>query len=156
MASAITAVLGVAAGCQSRPQIQAANGATDHLEKLAGTTAANFERIDNVESPLLKKDIVIPGNKPVTFVGWAVDGSTISLASGVEIVIDGKAYRAHYGDSRPDVAQVLKNGSLNNSGYSLELPAGSLAPGRHEVETRIVTADGKKYFSIGPVRFRVE
>jgi hypothetical protein len=158
-------VLGVLVGCQSqqRPvealsqsRLPPANGITNRLEKLPGTTGYNFEMIGDVVTPLLKKDISFSGIKAVPFIGWAVDSSSNSLASGVEVVVDGNAYQAHYGDSRPDVAQALKNPSVEKSGYSFGLPPGTLSTGPHAVEIRIITADGKKYYEVGPVSFKVE
>ena len=76
--------------------------------------------------------------------GWAVDGLAKKEAGGVDIVMDGKIYKADYGSDRPDVSEALKF-PATRSGFSLAMPRDFLSRGSHRVSVRVITNDGKNY-----------
>ena len=87
--------------------------------------------------------------------GFGFDPVAKAPAKGVDVVIDGKAYGAAYGGSRPDVASYFKAPGLTATGFTATLPAGSLAMGPHTAVVRVVAADGKGYFEGPTIAFTV-
>jgi hypothetical protein len=75
------------------------------------------------------------------FSGWAVDARSGTLAEGVDVVVDGIPYRATYGVTRHDVAQVYGNPTFESSGFRLSLAPGVLRRGVHSFAFRILAKD---------------
>ncbi len=94
-----------------------------------------------------------PADAPITLNGFGFDPVAKVPAKGVDLVIDGKAYAATYGGSRPDVARYFKAPGLVLTGYTMTLPAGALAKGPHAVIVRVIAADGAGYFESAPAPF---
>jgi hypothetical protein len=137
-----------------------ADGISDGLERSKEQSRCNVEMIGTVTSPLgsaeAMKNILVSSAKAIPIIGWAVDFNAKALASGIELAIDGRPYKAKYGESRPDVSAALKNPVYTNSGYTFVLPADSLTPGKHSLELRVLSSDAKRFYSLGPFEFRAE
>jgi hypothetical protein len=130
-------------------------GRSDGLTRAQAEPLYNFERINDTWSVTVKQPAIVPADTPVTFAGWAVDNTVGSLASGVDVVIDGRTYSADYGVVRDDVAAYLKTTGYRDSGFRLLVPAGSLHKGHHQSAIRIISKDGKTYQESAPVLFDV-
>jgi hypothetical protein len=155
----------VKGSAEDRPSVAPAampvsDGVSGNLQKSSAESFGNVEMIGTVTAPLSSAEamsnIVVSTMKPNPIVGWAVDSPGKALSAGIEVVIDGLLYKANYGLSRPDVAAFLKSPVYAKSGYSYVLPAGSLRAGVHSLEIRALSADSKRYFSLGPFKFRAE
>ena len=133
-----------------------ADGITPRLSRSAVSSLYNLEQINAVVEPLIHQPVSVPRDEDLTVAGWAVDKSSQSEASGIEIVIDGKAYRARSGVERPDVSQVFGVPAYSKSGFSFSAPADDLGKGRHELTLRIVLADQKSYVESPVVIVNVE
>lgn len=113
--------------------------------------------IDGLPSPLALFDGTPPpprfaASQPLQLTGWAVDaiGLPPGSAGGVFLTIDDRppVWVAVNGD-RPDVAARF-GPDFGRSGFSLALPAGTLAPGRHTVRITVVTVDGRARYQESP------
>jgi hypothetical protein len=138
------------------------DGITASLEKipepkqLSGQFDYYIDKIGPVAMPPLNLPIAIPANASIPVVGWAVDSVQKSPAGGVEIVIDGRAYKGRYGLARADVAQYYKTPAYKAVGFDYEFPASSLAPGDHVMTLRVITSDSKRYFESGPIHLQIQ
>ncbi len=77
--------------------------------------------------------------------GWAINRAGDRPASGVCLIVDGKVdtrARVYYGISRPDVAAAFHHKQLVFSGYRIDLPPNSLAPGSHLIQVAARSANG--------------
>jgi hypothetical protein len=129
----------------STPEVsKVEDGTSRTLTRVEGTPVHNLERIQNVISPYGQQKISISSVSDTQLTGWAVDGLAKKEAGGVDIVIDGKIYKANYGSDRPDVSEALKF-PATRSGFSLVMPRDFLSSGSHTVSVRVITNDGKNY-----------
>lgn len=112
-----------------------------------------LDRIGAAPDPVNKQPAATPGDLPILLNGFGFDPVAKVPAKGVDLVIDGKAYGATYGGSRADVASYFKAPALARTGYTMTLPAGTLAKGPHALVVRVIAADGKGYFESPPVPF---
>ena len=140
----------------SRSSITLPQGKSIGLQKAEGKPLFNLEQVGDVIAPLEKSSVSVRLGMPVTILGWAVDESGKTTASGVDVVIDGKAYASEYGAEREDVGAYYKVPAYKNSGYTLTFPAGSFGKGRHQVCVRVLAQDGKKYWESSPLTFNVQ
>jgi len=131
------------------------DGTSRTLTKVEGTPTHNLEQIQKVISPYGQSSINISSASDTTVSGWAVDGQAKKEAGGVDIVVDGKVYKADYGSDRPDVSEALKF-PASKSGFSLMLPANFLSKGSHTLSVRVITNDGKNYAEGPPVMIAAE
>ncbi len=128
-----------------------AEGAVPKLSLAAMTRSANppvynLENLAGIASPLGKTGpLQIRANSSLKLDGWAVDDEAKALAAGVEVVIDGKAYRALYGRSRPDVAAYFHVPAYLNAGFSASVPMAAVGPGQHKLALRVIAQDRKSY-----------
>lgn len=122
------------------------------LAKRDGMAGFSLDGINEAQDPLNKPATVAVGG-PVTFTGFGFDPVAKAPAAAVDIVIDGVAYPAVYGHRRADVATYFKVPALENTGFSVTLPAGVLKPGRHEAIVRVVSADKAGYFDSAVIAF---
>lgn len=106
--------------------------------------------------PANHQPAVTPRDRPAVFDGFGFDPVAKVPASGVDVVIDGRAYGTTYGSPRQDVANFFKTPALIDVGFRMVLPTGSLAAGPHSVAVRVVAADGKGYFESPPIPFSVQ
>ena len=129
------------------PRLEAslvADGTSSDLTRIEGTPTHNLDRIQKTDSPYGQQSIRISSVSDTELTGWAVDGLAKKEAGGVDIVVDGKIYKANYGLDRPDVTEVLKF-PATRSGFSLVMPGNFLSKGSHTVSVRVITNDGKNY-----------
>lgn len=115
-----------------------------------------LDRIGAAADPLNRQPAVTAAGAPVVFDGFGFDPVTRGPGKGVDVVVDGKAYSAVYGHKRQDVADFHKTPGLLDVGYTVTLPAGTLAPGAHSVVVRVIATDGKSYFEGPPIGFQVK
>ncbi|MFN8512312.1 MAG: hypothetical protein U0841_06905 [Chloroflexia bacterium] len=90
--------------------------------------------------------------KPLQFSGWAIDaiGVPPTPAGGVFLTIDKRPpVWVLVGENRPNVASRF-DARLTQTGFRLELPAGTLTPGRHTVRIAVVTGDGRAIYQESP------
>jgi hypothetical protein len=122
------------------------DGVSPALTRSDTPTLYNLDNINSVVSPITTKPIVVAEADDLTVSGWAVDQSAQSTPAGIEVVVDGNAYRAVTGLNRIDVADHFKIPGYSKAGFSFSIPAGTLEKGRHGLVLRILLVDGKHYF----------
>jgi hypothetical protein len=114
--------------------------------------------IDAINKTVVRKNrqLVIKSTANLTIKGWAVDTPGENLASNVIVDIDGKLFRADYGNSRPDVAEFLQNPVYNSCGWSVNIPVALIGKGEHLLSLKIIAHDQLKYFQVDQkVSFRI-
>jgi|HubBroStandDraft_6_1064221.scaffolds.fasta_scaffold82590_2 MoaA/NifB/PqqE/SkfB family radical SAM enzyme len=79
--------------------------------------------------------------------GWAVDAEAQSSAGGIEVVVDGTAYPAQYGASRPDVVEAFRLGAYDKAGFWCQIPAEAFQPGLHSIALRVIAQDSRGYYA---------
>lgn len=114
-----------------------------------------LERFNGVETPLIKPPVIVSPSDKIVLSGWAVDREGGKPAARVEAVIDGNAYAARYGHPRRDVAEFLGLPGVSASGFSFEMPAAGLTPGRHELRLRIFIRSGEAWLESVAYPFEV-
>lgn len=119
-------------------------GQSPDLQRLPDTDAA-MAIIDTVgKQPGESPTLVTRGDQPTQVTGWALDRVTAAPAAMVYILIDDRyTYRASYGSERPDVATALGLPAASRVGFTATLPPGMFTPGKHTLNVRIITADGR-------------
>jgi hypothetical protein len=132
------------------------DGVTPGLTRSATPTLYNLEKINAVVEPSVHQPISIPSSEELSVIGWAVDKDAQAEASGVEIVVDGKAYRCRSGLDRTDVADYFKVPGYKKAGFSFSAPADLFGRGKHQLALRIIFKDGKSYFESPPLALNVE
>jgi len=128
-----------------KPQTVAADGITPSLMRSAAKPSYNLEKIGDVVNPFEKQPVTVSGSETLTVAGWAVDAEHKGIPAGVEVVVDGKAYRAEAGQDRADVAGHFKIPAYLKSGFTFSAPASVFGPGKHVVAIRIIASDKKSY-----------
>ncbi len=116
------------------------------MQRLTGKPLYNLEMIGNVVDPFPKQPVVLPASDALSVVGWAVDGASKNVAAGVEVVIDGRPYRAQAQLDRPDVAAFYKVPEFRKAGFRFSAPAAAFGAGKHVLSIRTIANDGKAYF----------
>lgn len=129
---------------------------SDGLAKKAGMAGFYVDYINTAQDPLNKQPAIVASGAPLTIAGFGFDAQTKTPAKGVDLVVDGKAFGAPYGSSRPDVANFYKTAKLANVGYKVSLPADAVAKGEHTLVMRVVTPDGTAYQESAPIKFTVQ
>jgi hypothetical protein len=113
--------------------------------------------LDGLPGPLAPFDGTPPpprfaAGQPLQLSGWAVDtiGIPPGPAGGVFLTIDDRPpVWVPITGERPEVAARF-GAQLVRSGFRLELPTGTLAPGRHTVRIAVVTGDGRAVYRESP------
>ena len=98
----------------------------------------------------------VPAQGELHIGGWAVDQDASLPAGGVEVRIDGVAYAAEYGKSRPDVAGSLSKPAYVNVGYIIKISAEALTKSSHMAYFRVFSNDRKSYWEAGPYTISVK
>ncbi len=106
----------------------------------------NLEVIGKVVGPFVKQSVPVAVSDPLTLSGWAADGVNKRTADGVEVLIDGKHYRAQSGLDRPDVAAYFKVPAYGKSGFRFVAPPKTFSAGKHVLSIRILVNDSRAYF----------
>jgi hypothetical protein len=126
------------------------NGISASLPPAAGTPLYSLDKIGDVVEPFAKQPVHVQSDGEIQLSGFAVDKVAKDLAGGVDIAIDGLAFSAHYGISRPDVAAYFKIATYGQAGFSFSIPARYFGRGRHKLAVRVVSKDKTRYYE-GPV-----
>ena len=132
------------------PPFQILLGDLARLEELPRRTDGRIETVGGIKVVETQgKPISVAAGRPIEITGWAVDRSAFGPARGVAVTVDDREHVwAHYELFRPDVATALSNPAYVMSGFRAIVT--ELPPGRHTLELKIVTQDGRSYFK--PVR----
>lgn len=112
----------------------------------------SLDVINQAQDPL-NVPATISAAGPVTFSGFGFDPVAKAPAAALDIVVDGVAYGATYGQPRSDVALYYKAPALEKSGFTVTLPAGAIKAGQHQVVVRVVAADKASYFDSRAIAF---
>lgn len=118
-------------------------------EGLAAATPFFFDWVVNETGPVRFENrhaSIMRGTK-FEISGWAVDGPAGRPAAGVVVVIDGREFPATYGSDRQDVGKHFGNQVMAPSGFAVTLKGDDLAPGRHTLTIRVVSADGRGFYA---------
>ncbi len=127
------------------------DGATPKLAYSAAPGLYNLEMVQDIDYPTNpqppwnRQPVPISRFAYLYVAGWAVDDASKAGASGVDVVIDGKAYRAQAGETRDDVAAYFHVPAYANAGFELELIASAIGRGKHELAIRVISHDGTRY-----------
>jgi hypothetical protein len=130
-------------------------GISQNLTRTAVAPTYYLDTIGTTSNPTSQKSFPVAGDSSVLIRGWAVDGSTKTLAGGIDVVIDGNPYAASYGTVRPDVSDHFKLPQYEKSGFELTLSPGQLTKGEHSVSIRVISSDKKSYYQGEVVKFVV-
>jgi len=142
------------------PQAQAppppAEGMSAGLAKRKELAGFSIDSIGLAQDPLNRQPAATPQGEPIVIQGFGFDPTARLPGRGVDVVVDGKAYRADYGAGRADVAAYFKTPRLTPTGFKVTLPADTLAAGAHQASVRVVAADGRGYFEGLRIAFVVQ
>jgi len=93
--------------------------------------------------------LVIPRGEPLAIYGWAVDVGAHRPSAAVYATLDGAVLTARGGIERDDVAAALNDPAYRPSGFTLDVSAAALKPGRDMLAFHGVNADGTGRYDIG-------
>ena len=127
-------------------------GASVGLAKRAEMAGFSLDVINDAKDPV-NTPASISAAGPVTFSGFGFDPVAKTPGAAVDIVIDGAAYPTTYNLQRSDVAAYFKTPALENSGFTVTLPAGAIKAGPHQAVVRVVSADKTGYFDSVTIGF---
>jgi len=117
-------------------------------------TLYHIDRFGSVDH-LAESDVVrLSAAEEIVVSGWALDAARRHSASGIELVIGGKFYRTSTRVPRGDVAQAYGSSGYFRSGFSTSFAPGTLPPGTHDVDVRILFDEGRCFHPV--LRFRLE
>jgi MoaA/NifB/PqqE/SkfB family radical SAM enzyme len=118
------------------------------LPRIGNAALSNIEHISGVHVPFTPVATIELGSADfVAIDGWAVDAEAKGSAGGVEVVVDGTAYPARYGASRPDVAQALRLGAYEKAGFWCQVPSEAFCTGLHTITLRIIAQNAEGYYA---------
>lgn len=129
----------------AKHRVELEDGITPELHRNPQATEYSIDQCGPSTQPF-HKAVEIHSREDVKVSGWAIDALAATLARGVEIVIDGHAYKLPYSVSRPDVAIAKGKQTYTNSGFSGTVSPAFLPNGSHTVFLRIVSADRETYY----------
>jgi hypothetical protein len=132
-----------------------APGISQNLTRNPATPECVLDNIGQVSNPAAQKSVQVPGDASFGITGWAVDATNKAPAGGIDAVIDGAPYAAHYGSTRTDVANHFNQPAYLNSGFELFVAPGQLSKGPHSVAIRVISNDKKSYYQGPVVQFSV-
>jgi hypothetical protein len=119
--------------------------------KVYGAPLGNLETADDASTG----STTVPSSDAIYINGWAADPTDGSPITSVTIYVDGTSVGAATLDlSRPDVAAYYNNPAYANSGFTLNLAAGSLSAGAHSI-TAVATNGGGVTTTLGPLAITV-
>ena len=115
-----------------------------------------LDNIGPVSNPAGQKSVEVSGTTTFGITGWAIDEANKTTAGGVDEVIDGTPYSAHYGSPRTDVATHFNQPGYRDSGFELIVAPGQLTKGPHSVSIRVISNDRRSYYQGPVVQFTVD
>lgn len=122
------------------------------LAKRTEMAAFSLDVINEAKDPV-NAPATVSAAGPMTFSGFGFDPVAKAPAAAIDIVIDGVAYPTTYGHQRKDVADYFKTPGLENTGFTVTLPAGAVKAGSHQAIVRVVSADKTGYFDSVTIGF---
>jgi membrane-bound lytic murein transglycosylase B len=134
------------------PASAAPAAASAGLAKRAEMAGFSLDVINDAKDPV-NTPATISAVGPVTFSGFGFDPVAKMPGAAVDLVIDGVAYPTTYNHQRSDVATYFKTPALENSGFTVTLPAGAIKAGPHQAIVRVVSADKTGYFDSVTIGF---
>ncbi len=134
------------------PTPEAPVGASVGLPKRAEMAGFSLDVISDAKDPV-NTAATISAAGPVTFAGFGFDPVTRTPGAAIDLVIDGVAWPTSYNHRRGDVATYFKAPALENSGFTVTLPAGAIKAGPHQAIVRVVSADRTGYFDSVSIGF---
>jgi len=128
-----------------------------HLMTRVGTMQFSIDNVGTQDiSGHVPQNVRVAAGTDVNIVGWAFDIGSHAPTSGIIAIVDGQtSISADYGHARSDVAKYFNDNAYENSGYSVDLPTGSLMKGKHLVSFAVLSADGSAY-EIGGLPLQVD
>ena len=129
-----------------------------HVNPQAAASQTRFE-IETIDGEKVdgKAPVTVDGAKEVVINGWATDSPRGKTATGVFVVLDGaRDVAAKYGLARSATAGLSGYDRYFYSGFSARIPPSTLMPGTHQLGLRIVSADGRFYYSTPAITLSVE
>ena len=134
------------------PAPEARAGASAGLAKRAEMAGFSLDVINDAKDPV-NTQATISAAGPVTFSGFGFDPVAKAPGAAVDLVVDGVAYPTTYNHQRSDVAAYFKTPALENTGFTVTLPAGAIKAGPHQAIVRVVSADKAGYFDSVAIGF---
>ena len=116
-------------------------------------TPSYLDRFGPFTDPIRFPHIEVPYGEELIVSGWALDARRRRPAAAVDLVIDGISYRTAVRIPRGDVAAAHGEKAYTRSGFSARFPPGTLTPGLHELELRVVIGGEREYYSAVRLRF---
>ncbi|MBP2242346.1 hypothetical protein J2Z40_002920 [Cytobacillus eiseniae] len=92
-------------------------------------------------------------SKVVNINGWAIDSEGNNIAGDIYLKVGNKYYSGSYGLPRISVAEVLKNPSLTNSGFSFNISTSEL---KKERKVSFIIIANDKTYQYAPIEYKVE
>jgi hypothetical protein len=157
----VMSVSALACSCDKAPPVEAIvlpepTKTATTLRRGSTATQYNLEFVGSAVEPLLRQaEAIGDGAQDITVSGWAVDTAARQAAGGVEVVVDGRGFKAEYGMDRVDVSAGLNEPLYRRSGFQFVFPPKTLPPGAHSVSLRIITANLDGYYDTPTVRLVV-
>lgn len=103
----------------------------------------------------INKQQIVPGENAVSgdgieIVGWAMNPDSKEAPGKVFVAVNGTLFTAETGIARDDVANYFKNTAYQKSGFRAKFARSLFKPGAYSIELRVVSKDGKSYYSSAP------
>jgi hypothetical protein len=131
------------------------NGPSAGLPPASGMPLYHLDKVGDVTEPLTKQPVIISATSDITASGFAVDQIKKDLAGGVDVVLDGLPFTAHYGIDRPDVATYFKNPAYGKAGYAFSMPAKFFGSGKHQLAVRVISKEKTNYMEGPPLQLEI-
>jgi hypothetical protein len=129
------------------------DGITATLQRSVATALLSIDRLGSRADSPLSQPVEVSVGGALVVAGWAVDPQATAPAEGVEVVINNKAYVAHYGLDRPDVAQAYQTAAYFGSGFLYSAAAKAFGTGTHSLTIRAIAKGRHAYYESTPVMF---
>jgi hypothetical protein len=122
--------------------------------RIDGTTPFHVETFGPVTDPADRATMRLTAGEDVLVSGWALDPPRNQPAAAIELLINGRVFRAAVRVSRGDVADTFGSHDYFRSGFAATFPAAAFEPSPSDVEVRILVEGGRSH--IPSLRLRVE
>jgi Methyltransferase domain len=114
----------------------------------------HLDRFGEFSNPLQHQGVMrVDCQQSFVVAGWAVNTTQRRPATALEVVLDGKRYRAAVRGFRADVANAYDEQAYLRSGFAARFPPGCLTRGSHDVEIRVMTGDDAHHHPVARFSF---